>query len=157
MGLRNYKPDLMTVKASSETEFQVRSISLDPLTVILRDNLADLEKMLTLYGEAQDSNIAASQMAVYALGIVRDAPQLAAAIIAHATVGEREPVESEEEAIAALTESASKLGMTVQIDALRKIGELTFREAGGAKKFFEGLMLNADAAKQAVSMIPSGT
>jgi len=107
--------------------FDVRGLSLDDVTVLMREHLSDLDQVFELYASSASQEALVGETARYAIKLVQEAPGLVSNVIALA---------SDEPGSAA---TARSLSIPVQVDALEKIFMLTFEEAGGAKKFFESL------------------
>lgn len=109
-------------------QFEVRGITFDDLAILMRNHLDDVDALVKIFNRpgitAENAVPAILQNCV---GIVREAPGLAAQLIAMAS---DEPDN---------VDGARKLGMATQVDAVRKIADLTFEEAGGPKKFLESL------------------
>lgn len=126
MLLAEYAPQREQVTFRSGS-LSVRGLALDDIALLMRDNLSDLDSLLRMYSHEIDERVTVSATAQYAVALIRDTPALVARVIALACD------EPEHE------NKARKLPIPVQVDVLKKIVELTFSEAGGAKKFFESL------------------
>lgn len=126
MALADYSPERVAIGFKGGS-FQVRGLSLDDVSVLMKDHLADLDELLVLYSRNVDPQMTVAATAQYAVTLVREAPSLVANVIALAS--------DEPDAI----DNARRLPLPTQVDALKAIGQLTFEEAGGAKKFFESL------------------
>lgn len=79
------------------------------------------------YAKAAANELAFDDYSVIATALVKQAPVLLGSIIA---CGCRQPDK-------AVAETITRLPFPVQLDALEKIGRLTFAAEGGAKKFLE--------------------
>jgi len=107
---------------------EVRGLALNDVTVIARDHLAELDRLFNLYDSDVTRNAAMSESAAFAVKLIQESPQLVATMIALAC---DDP---------ASVDKAQCLPLPVQVETVRKIIELTFEEAGGAKKFFDSLV-----------------
>lgn len=126
MALADYQPERVTVEFKGGS-FQVKGLSLDDVTVLMRHYLTDIDHLIELYAKDVDPKLSVAATAQYAITLVREAPTLVAHVIALAA---EEPDQ---------IDMARRLPIPVQVEALKAIGRLTFEEAGGAKKFFESL------------------
>lgn len=125
MSLANFQPETLTV-TYKKSKFEVRGLSIIDLSSILKTHMNDLEALFDMYEqEAQGLNFGNIALAKYATRLIADAPGLVAHIIALAC---DEPDQ---------VNQAQRLPMVTQIDALKKIGTLTFEEVGGVKKLIE--------------------
>lgn len=111
----------------SKGKLSVRGLALDDIAILIRENLSDLDDLLHIYGSNADDRVAISETAKFAINLVRETPALVAKLIALAC---DEP-DSEH--------LARKLPIPVQVEAIKKVVDLTFREAGGVKNFMESL------------------
>lgn len=105
----------------------VRGLSLDDLAILLRNHMADLDKLIEIFSQPVRREIAVGAMVQHAVPLIREAPGFAANLIALAC---DEPDE---------VDKARSLPLAAKTKLLTKIAELTFEEAGGAGKFFENL------------------
>lgn len=124
MGLNNYTPERheFVLKGGS---FHVRGLSLEDVSRLVNHHLPDLEALFDLFSSGQlDSD---SNLRPLVMSLVREAPGLAANLIALAS---DEPDSAKQ---------AATLPAPVQIDAILKIGDMTFSEVGGIKKGMEGI------------------
>lgn len=123
--------------------FDVRGLSLDDVTVLMREHLSDLDQIFELYASTTSQEVLVGETARYAIKLVQEAPGLVANVIALAS---DEPHQADR---------ARTLSIPVQVDALEKIFLLTFEEAGGAKKFFESLGRLLTGLRPTVSLTSS--
>lgn len=126
MLLADFHPQREQVSFRSGS-LSVRGLALDDVALLIRENLSDLDTLLKLYADEEGSQAAITATAQYAVAMIRESPALVGRVIALAC---DEP-NSEDH--------ARKLPIPVQVELIKKIIELTFSEAGGAKKFFESL------------------
>jgi hypothetical protein len=126
MQLADYAPQREQVSFRSGS-LTVRGLALDDVAILMRENLSDLDSLLKMYAQDVDERAAVAATAQYAVALIRETPALVARMIALAC---DEPSSEH---------NARKLPIPVQVDLIKKIVELTFSEAGGAKKFFESL------------------
>lgn len=127
MGLADYQPVRETVAISGGQSMQVRGLALEDVTVLFRAHLADLDKVVAIFGKQLDADQAVTAMMTHAIALVKEAPGLVANLIALAS--------DEPDAV----DNARRLPFAVQVTALKAVARLTFDEAGGPKKFVEGL------------------
>lgn len=101
--------------------FSVSGLALDQIEVLVRTHLPDLEALFELFANIE--HIQEGDLNKIASAVVSQAPGFAANLIALAA-GEPHaaPV-------------AQKMPGPLQIEILIKIGDLTFAEVGGVKKF----------------------
>lgn len=136
MSLKSLKLPTETVTLPGGESFAVRGLSLVDITAIVKDNaeavsalfLAYQTKMTTADG-APDQQAATMG---FGQGLMEAAPGIAALVIAHAAGGSK--VTGEE------VEIAANLPFPVQVEALEKIGKLTFDAEGGPIKVVETVL-----------------
>jgi hypothetical protein len=122
MGLSNYKPESHQVVLQGGS-FQVEGLSLEDVSVLVREHLPDLEGLFDIF---QKANVSASTDLVPVVqSLVSQAPGFAANLIA---IASREP-----DAAA----NAAKIPFPKQVEIILAIGDLTFKETGGIKKSWE--------------------
>jgi len=142
MSLAEFQPETLTVK-TKKTSFEVRGLSIMDCASLLRVHMDDLEHLFDMYEqEANGISFGNLAMAKYATRLIADAPGLVAHMIALAS---DEPDQ---------LNNAARLPMIAQIDALKKIGTLTFEEVGGVKKLWEELMKLASEFRPAKTSQP---
>lgn len=107
----------------------VRGISLDDITAILGSNLVEVDKIFKMYERPEMRDSAIQESLKTAVTIVKDAPNMVGVLIARCC---DEPD---------LAEIARTLPIDIQIDAIQQIVELSFEESGGAKKFFDKMLV----------------
>lgn len=120
--------------AREEVAFQggslsIRGLSLNDFALLMRDYLVELNALFVLYEKEESRDTAAAQSAKFAITLVKETPQLVAQLIVLCSDGDQEDI-----AI------AEKLPLPLQVEVIRKCIEITFEEAGGAKKFLDSLM-----------------
>lgn len=108
--------------------FHVKGLSLDDVTILMGGYLNEIDNLFKLYDKEDTRETAVSESAKLAIGIVRESPAMIGTMIAICS-GEPDQVEI-----------ARNLPLDVQIEALKAIIELTFEEAGGAKKFVDKIL-----------------
>lgn len=122
MGLSNYKPESHQVVLQGGS-FSVEGLSLEDVSVLVREHLPDLEGLFDIF---QKANVSASTDLVPVVqSLVSQAPGFAANLIA---IASREP-----DAAA----NAAKIPFPKQVEIILVIGDLTFKETGGIKKSWE--------------------
>ncbi len=122
MALSDYKPERRAFVLTGG-EFSVTGLTPAHLATLVRTHLSDLEALFDLIRSGVD--ISAGNGLQLASDLLTQAPGFCANIIALAS-GEPDsgPV-------------VETLPFPIQVDALVAIGDLTFREVGGVKKFME--------------------
>jgi hypothetical protein len=106
---------------------ELRGLALNDVTALIRNHLADLNRLFDMYDDEETRASALAEAARFALTLVQESPAVVAKMIALCSD------EPEHEA------TAARLPIPVQVEAVRKIIELTFEEAGGAKKFLDSV------------------
>jgi hypothetical protein len=144
MALADYQPERVDIPFKGGS-FQVKGLSLDDVSVLMKHHLTDMDELLELYSRNVSQDIAVAATAQYAVTLVREAPALVANVLALAA---EEPDS---------VDNARRLPIPTQIEALKVIGRLTFEEAGGAKKFFESLKDLAMRVRPPLAMTDSPT
>jgi hypothetical protein len=108
--------------------FALRGLALNDVSELVRNHLPELNKLFQLYDNEETRENALAESARFAITIVRETPIMVAKMIALAA--------DEPQAV----DVAARLPLPVQVECVRKIIELTFEEAGGAKKFLDSVM-----------------
>jgi hypothetical protein len=126
MALSEYVPVKESVSFSGGSA-EVRGLAADDLSVLLANHLPDLDNLMRMYESKVSDDVKVAAVMQYCIQIVRDAPGLAAHVIALAS----DEVDQ--------VDMARKLPLAVQTKLLQKIVQLTFAEAGGPKNFLDSL------------------
>jgi hypothetical protein len=128
MSLKDFKiaSDVVTFRGGS---LELRGLSLNDFSVLMRGYLPELNNLFKLYEDEATRENAISQSVKFATTLVQEAPQMVAQMIV--LCGDEDQ---------SLLPVASRLPITVQVECIHKIIELTFEEAGGAKKFLDSLV-----------------
>lgn len=144
MPLAGYTPESRVVELSRGQSFNVTGLSLNHMTVLVREHFPDLDAIFDLFQNVETMNRA--DFEPLALSIISNAPGFAANVIALAA-GEGS------------AEDAERLPAPIQLRALLDIGELTFAEVGGVGKALEMVtsLLRKSGAKEALSKLSVGT
>ncbi len=124
--LATYTPEYAEVSVKGQV-MRVRGLSTDDLGLLVRAHLDLVETIMQVVAQSAVGPDAGNQTARFILSLAQDAPELAGQIIALAA---DEPDQGA---------AARKLPFPVTIDALQKIGRLTFEEAGGVEGFVNAL------------------
>ena len=106
-----------------------RGLSLNDFSTLMRGHLADLNKLFDLYDNEETRETAIAQSAKFAITIVQETPAMVAQLIVLASDSPQEEIEI-----------AQQFPLPLQVECVRAIINLTFEEAGGAKKFLDSLM-----------------
>ncbi|QMV29980.1 tail length tape measure protein [Providencia phage vB_PreS-PibeRecoleta] len=125
MSLSQYTPDTETVivKGRKEFAFEVRGLTFFDFSKIIKVHYHDLDGLFDLYEKHAGQDLTALATGRFATTLISDAPGIVAHIIALAS----------DDGEAALP-MAQSLPAIAQIDALRKIGSLTFSDVEEVKK-----------------------
>lgn len=123
MPLSDYEPERETVTFKGGA-FQIRGLTFDDLSLLLRAHYDDLAALVTLYDDSPDL-LTGRGLDRFVLKLATDAPGLVASIIVLATDTRDDGAE----------EKARRLPFPLVVDTLEKIGRLTFAEAGGLGNF----------------------
>lgn len=136
MGLQNYIPERHQISIGGENTMSIRGLALSDISTLINAHLPDIEALFDLFFSG--NHVHTDDMRPLVMGIVKDAPGFAANLIAVAA-DEREAAQQ-----------AEMLPFPIQVNAILKIGDLTFKEVGGVKKGMEGLaaLLNLDQIKK---------
>jgi hypothetical protein len=108
---------------------EVRGLALNDISHLIRRYLAELNTLFQLYEKEETRDTAAAQSVQFAVTIIQETPNLVAQLIVLATDSEPDTLHI-----------AERLPIPVQTEVLRSIIELTFEEAGGAKKFIDSIV-----------------
>ena len=106
----------------------LRGLALNDVSELVRNHLPELNKLFQLYDKEETREQALAESARFAITIVRETPIMVAKMIALAA--------DEPQSV----DIAGRLPLPVQVECIRKIIDLTFEEAGGAKKFLDSVM-----------------
>ena len=132
MSLKTFTIPKENVQLPGDDSFVVRGVSLNDVTTLVEKFRPDLEQMFDQFQNAE--NLSLEEGADVAFSMLQSAPRLVAYLIALAS--------SEHDDDSPLSEIAETvLGLTagVQVDALEKIGRLTFEDQS-PKKLIEAVM-----------------
>lgn len=143
MSLAGYQPERRTIAAGGGQSFTVTGLSLNHVSVLIREHFPDLDAIFDLFQHVDQ--MTKEDFAPLALSVVSQAPGFAANVIALAA-GE------------GTGEDAQRLPAPVQVKALSEIAEMTFAEVGGVGKALEmvtGLLRNPSVLA-ALNKIPTG-
>ena len=108
-------------------EFSVRGLSLDDLTYILQRHAVEVSHVISAI-EAKKGDVDHDLISEMAVGLIEAAPGVAAEIVAVAA-GELDQIDT-----------VRRLPFPVLLDAVEKIGNLTFEVYGGPKKVLEAVI-----------------
>ena len=144
MSLSNYKAPRENIDLKGGS-FSVRGLSLQDVSMLVQHHLPDIEAVFDLFGHLDTAT--PDEMRPVVTAMVAQAPGFAANVIALAS---DEPEQAQ---------TAATLPAPVQIDALMKIGNLTFSDVGGPKNAMEtivALLANAKPNLTKVGMMKAG-
>lgn len=125
MSLANYRVRTKEVSLGGGESFDVRGLSLPDLTTLLDYHGAEARSLFKLFTESSEQGMDLDSVGLITRTMMNTAPDLVARIIALAS-GEAD-----------VFETAKTLPIPVQLDALEKVGNLTFEASGGPKNFLE--------------------
>lgn len=139
MSLKDFKiaREVVTFLGGS---LELRGLSLNDVSTLMRGYVGEINNLFKLYEDDATRDLAMTQSVKFATTIVTEAPHLVAQMIVLCNDDDQDclPI-------------AQRLPIHVQVEAVRKIIEITFEEAGGAKKFLDSLV------GMVKTMGPSGT
>lgn len=121
MGLKHLTALTRDVQVSDGESFAVRGLSIEDLVVVVEQHQAELTP---LFNQVQAGEVSLTDTSVLATLLFKQAPRAAAHVIARA----EDPLADEQDVVA-----AKGLPFPVQLDALEKIAELTFKSAAPKK------------------------
>ena len=128
MSLADYQPIRETVESrKGKFSVSVRGLALDDIVMLFNKNLDDINKLFDIYGKSPVMTEQIGESVQIATRLISEAPDIAARIISLAC---DEPDQFEK---------ARKLTIPLQIEIIKKVIELTFYEAGGARNFLASL------------------
>jgi hypothetical protein len=136
VGLKHLRIQTETVETAGG-EFAVRGLSLPDIAEIFEAERAPLSKLFGEIAVDGAGGVLLDDMAGLAVKLASVAPSVVARIIASAADEEDETI-------------ALELPFPVQIDALEKIGRLTFATEGAAKKVMETIIRMVKGANAAI-------
>lgn len=130
MALSDFTPVRQTVQFEGG-EVDVRGLALDDVALLMKQHLPDIDTLVDVFVQqtrkTDEEAMDLDNIIHHAIGALRTAPGLVAHTIALAS---DEPDH---------VDIARSLPLPVQIQLVREIVELTFREAGGPKNFLASL------------------
>lgn len=128
MALADYTPVRAPVEFKGGS-FDVRGLSLDDVSVLMRSHLPDVEAIVDLLAKGNaGAEFDVTSVMEHAITLVKEAPGLVANLIALAA---DDPDN---------VDKVRSMPLPIQVRAIETICNLTFEEAGGPKKFFESLV-----------------
>lgn len=122
-------------------DLTVRGLSLEDVTTLVRHHGAALSGLFATITAAKSGEVDLDNMTAMASALATAAPRAAAEAIA---IAADEPDK---------VDLAGQLNLTVQIEALEKIGALTFTSEGGIKKVLETVIRVAQGTAGAVKSL----
>lgn len=145
MALLDYTPDTETVVVTGarKTTFEVRGLTFLDISKLIKVHYDDLGGLFDLYEKHAGQDLTAIATGRFATTLIADAPGIVAHIIALAS-------DSGEEAITV----AQSLPAMAQVDALRKIGRLTFSDVEEVKKVIAQVMGQVKGENKAPKRAP---
>lgn len=140
MPLAGYKPATREVPLAGGNSFHVRGLSLNDISVLVREHFPDLDALTGLFDGFDTLTV--DQFEPLALSLVSQAPGFVANAIAVAA-GEGTAADAEQ------------LPGPTQVKALLEIGDLTFIDVGGPKKAWEMIagLLTRTQVKKALTKV----
>ncbi len=140
MPLAGYQPATLEVPLAGGNSFHVRGLSLNDISVLVREHFPDLDALAGLFDGFDTLTV--DQFEPLALSLVSQAPGFVANAIAVAA-GEGTAADAEQ------------LPGPTQVKALLEIGDLTFIDVGGPKKAWEMIagLLTRTQVKKALTKV----
>jgi hypothetical protein len=129
MALSDFQVARKPVLFRGEPLIEVRGLALNDISFLIRDHLDQLNALFDMYDKPETRESALVESAQFAITLIKQAPDLVAQMIVLAADEQQ-----------SMLDVARKLPLPTQVEAVRAIIELTFEEAGGAKKFIDSLM-----------------
>lgn len=123
--LPEYIPFTETIKVRGKNgtqEIELRGLNLLDLTAIFKTHLPDLGNLAMLLDQNGGTNMTEQGLLNMSTSLVQEAPGLVASLVARAA-GDPD-----------WADSAARLPLMAQIEAVTTIARLTFDEVGGVKK-----------------------
>lgn len=128
MGVMDYQPPSEEVQFKGGS-FTLKGLSTQDFSLLLQRHSVDLEKIFDLYEKGENGgDFSGAGLAQFVMSLINDAPGLVANTIA-LSCGEPK----------AADHITRTFGIALQLKCMKTIGQLTFQEAGGVKKFIESL------------------
>ena len=121
MGLADYAPRTESVEVAPGLTLDLRGLSVADVTALVRDHRPVLEALFERVVDAQDGASDATLLSIV-LDLSQTAPALVGDVIALAA---GEPGQGAQ---------AARLPVTSQVEALKRIGDLTLKAEGGLEK-----------------------
>lgn len=154
MSLSAYKPKRETIKVDSEFSLSVRALGLTDIRDLISNHLVALDELFARVTQSQQNVFASPNVDDGLTGnmliktLITDAPDIAARIICLA---------NDEADVDSAMAGAMSLPLPVQMETLITIGNLTFADYGGPKKFVETVVTMIQAMRTAMpgSTLPS--
>ena len=138
MSLSQFKPLTKTVDVPGHGfSIEIRGLNFNDLTILIQNHRETIEKLFEDYNDTEAS--AESLLS----GLLTKSPRFCAEVIALAC--------DEPESVG----NAEKLPLNVQLDALITVGQMTFEEAGGVKKFFEQVVVVIKGVTGVMEKLPA--
>ena len=139
MGLKDLKLPTAEVEVPGGGSFAVRGLSFTDIRALFIKHSAEVNSVFTLIARGKEGSATPEEASETVAHIINTAPALVAEVIAVAS--------GEEDAF----EEALALPFPVQVDALKKIGQVTFGSEDGLKKFVQtvSLLMRNQAAPSA--------
>lgn len=125
LGLGDYKPKRRGVVIDDEITFNVRGLGLKDVTHIFEYHEGAIEDIWLQFKAREGLEFSETVMLETIKNVINSTPGVVATIIALA---------ADDLSVDSLMAAAS-LPLPVQMEAIETIGELTFRDLAGAKKF----------------------
>jgi hypothetical protein len=123
MGLKDLKLPTAEIEVPGSGSFTVRGLSFVDLRTLSLKYSDEISSLFELLAQGRSGNVDVENAAALAAHLIQQAPAVAAEIIAIAS--------GEDDAF----EQALALPFPIQVEALKKIGLLTFATEDSAKKF----------------------
>ena len=143
MPLEGYTPQTREIEVPGFSPLRLRGLSLSDVSFLVRIHRADLDTMFAKMQAKSESDGPPEMGMVHLVTVLFEtAPMLASAVIALAA---DEPNE---------IEVVNRLPVSVQIEAIEAVGELTFAGEGGSKKVVEAVTRMIGGVRSLVSPRP---
>lgn len=129
MGLKHLKiPEVVITTPGGN--FAVRGLCLDDVAYLIGRHGEQIQQLLAQFQADKHSELSSEAISAFAAPLLKQAPRIAAEVIACATG------EVDEESVTV----AQGLPFPIQIEAIQAVAKLTFEVAGGPKKLVESVI-----------------
>jgi len=116
-----------------------RGLSLNDVSYLIGNYMPEVTKLFQMYAKEEQREAAIAESMKFATTVVRETPLLVSELMVLVSIDDEADL-GDAATRDMLLSIAKKLPLPVQVESIKKIFELTFEEAGGAKKFIDSVM-----------------